>query len=562
MKHYLYALLHKKELIIFLGIILISIILRFYLLGANPTSLDWDEASMGYNAYSLFHTGADEYGNKLPLEIRSFDDYKPPVYTYLTIPSVALFGLTSFAVRLPAAVFGVMAILGVYLFVKGLVSKLSGKGMSGKLKEYMPLASAFFLAISPWHIQFSRAAFEGNLGVCFLCFALYFFLKGLDKRWFLFISVPFFVLCMYSYHSFRLVVPIAFFVLGFFFWKDLLNKKFSVIISLFIIAALCFPIFQTFFVPTAGSQARLSMVTIFGNSEFLQPSITNLEKSRAEHNMMGEVMNNRRIVYTAAIIKGYFDHFSPDFLFIEGDGGRQHHVTNMGMLYLWDLPMLFIGLLTLFLLKDKRLFLIIIFILLAPLPASITTGTPHPVRAIGMLPFLQILISLGFLSSLWYLWQKKNIFLKYGITIIIVTLLLTNFIFYIYQYYIVTPRVFAVFWQYGYKEAYAKVSELEKNNDKIIFTYHYDQPYIYYLFFNKVDPSWYQKHWNINKTGHLDRMYRVIGKYEFRNIDWNKDSQRKKTIIVAGPNEIPASIKDVDDIKFPDGKIAFRIVAL
>ncbi len=119
-----------------------------------------------------------------------------------------------------------------------------------------------------------------------------------------------------------------------------------------------------------------------------------------------------------------------------------------------------------------------------------------------------------------------------------------------------------MFWQYGYKQAFAKVNELEKNNDKIIFTYYYDQPYIYYLFFNKIDPAWYQKHWDINKTSNVDRMYRVIGKYEFRRIDWTKDSQREKTIIVAAPSEIPSTVKSVEDIPFPDGKIAFRIIAL
>ena len=82
-------------------IFLLAFTLRFWQLGQNPPSLDWDEASLGYNAYSLFKTGADEYGNKWPLAIRSFGDYKPPLYTYLTIPSVAIFGLNEFAIRFP-----------------------------------------------------------------------------------------------------------------------------------------------------------------------------------------------------------------------------------------------------------------------------------------------------------------------------------------------------------------------------------------------------------------------------------------------------------------------------
>src|SRR3989344_8165914 len=117
------SVLNKKNIysIIFGCIILLSIVLRFYQLGINPPSLDWDEASIGYNAYSILKTCADEYGNRLPLSFRSFDDYKPPVYIYLTVISVALFGLTEFAARFPTAVIGVLAVIVVYCLVQELV---------------------------------------------------------------------------------------------------------------------------------------------------------------------------------------------------------------------------------------------------------------------------------------------------------------------------------------------------------------------------------------------------------------------------------------------------------
>ena len=56
-----------------LGLILILIlaaVLRFYQLGQNPPSLDWDETAHGYNAYSILKTGRDEYGYKFPLYFR------------------------------------------------------------------------------------------------------------------------------------------------------------------------------------------------------------------------------------------------------------------------------------------------------------------------------------------------------------------------------------------------------------------------------------------------------------------------------------------------------------
>src|SRR6185369_8537483 len=95
----------RNTLFLLIGILFIGALFRFWALGTNPPSLDWDEAALGYNAYSIMQTGRDEYGKSYPIILQSFGDYKPALYTYLTIPSVALFGLTPFAVRLPSAVF-------------------------------------------------------------------------------------------------------------------------------------------------------------------------------------------------------------------------------------------------------------------------------------------------------------------------------------------------------------------------------------------------------------------------------------------------------------------------
>ena len=43
--------------------------------------------------------------------------------------------------------------------------------------------------------------------------------------------------------------------------------------------------------------------------------------------------------------------------------------------------------------------------------------------------------------------------------------------------------------------------------DKIYVTYEYDQPYIYYLFYNKIDPAWYQKHWHTSRW----KLSRIFG---------------------------------------------------
>src|SRR5687767_298243 len=104
----------RKVVTLFL-ILLIASVLRFYNLDQIPSGFHSDEASFGYNAYSIIQTGKDEYGENFPLILKSFGDYKGAIYSYLAIPSILAFGLTEFAVRLPTAVFGILFVLFSYL---------------------------------------------------------------------------------------------------------------------------------------------------------------------------------------------------------------------------------------------------------------------------------------------------------------------------------------------------------------------------------------------------------------------------------------------------------------
>jgi|SRR3989338_6793769 len=546
---YMINILNKKltTYIILALIVIIGTFLRFHQLGVNPPSLNWDEASLGYNAYSILKTGADEYGNRLPLSIRSFDDYKPALYAYLDILPIFLFGLNEFAVRLPAAIFGVFTVIAVYFLTKEILSKT------------VSLITAFLFAISPWHLQFSRAAFEGNIGLFFFIAGLLFFFKALKNGSFFYLSSVLFLLSLYSYHSFRLFVPLFLLALLVIFFRRILNFKKQAIISLVILLLLSFPIWNSFLGTGVGTGARLSMVTIFSDPTVINPSIERINYDRSNNDHIGALFHNRRVTYSLAVAKGYLDHFNPDFLFIHGDGGVQHHAVNVGMLYLWDIPFILAGIYYL-LRKYNRLVLILFMsFLLAPISASITTGTPHPVRAIGMVLGFHIFTAAGVV----FLWEKimllKNPLVKISIIFIIISSLLLNAVYYLHQYYVHTPVEYGYFWQYGYKEVFEEIGQIEDKYSKIVMTYMYDQPYIYYLFYNKIDPSWYQKNWDYNGNEQLDRFKRVIGKYEFRNIDWGRDKNLKNTLFIGMPKEIPNNAKIIKEIKFLDGSIAFRI---
>lgn len=531
-----------KGKLILLSIFILAFILRFFALGRVPTSLDWDEASLGYNAYSIIKTGRDEYGNFLPIQFRSFADFKPPFYVYSIIPFITLLDLTELATRLPSAIFGFATVILVYLLVRRIFPQLKYR--------YILLIS-FLLAISPWHIQFSRVAFESNVGLFWFVLGTLFFSYVSKNKNYLFLSAIAFVIAMYTYHSLRLVVPL--FVVGLLLIhkEHIRNDKKTSVLSLLLTSILLLPLI---FSLGSGASARFGSVTIVKPEE-LTFSIQQMEYDIATKDGIGKLLHNRRIIYSLGILKGYLDHWDLSFLFLQGDGPDRHHAPNMGMLYFIELPFVLLGLFSLIFSNQDRKGKQIIFFwfLVAPLASSLTTGTPHAVRALLFLPTYQIFTAFGIKSVI-----KNFHYASYVITFLFVL----NMIYYLDMYYIHGPIEQAVSWQYGYKEMVSEVSKIKSNYENVVITYKYDQPYIYFLFYEKTDPSWYQNYWK-DKDLEIQRFERKFGNYEFRNIDWEKDKNLINTLLVGTPAEIPQGAQGIiKEINFPDGSVAFRIVSL
>lgn len=535
-----------RNRIILLLILLLAFILRFWQLGGNPISLDWDEASLGYNAYSILKTARDEYGSFLPLSFRSFGDYKPPLYEYLTVIPVAIFGLTEFSTRFISALAGTGAVITSYFLIKELYP-----GKKNRLYQIF----TFFIAVSPWHIQFSRVAFEANTALFFFITAVWLYIKGLRKGFFFLPSFLSFALSAYAYHSPRLVIPALLLGLTLIYRKELKQKAGWYISGIAVCVILVLPILRELSTATG---ARLGSVTIMNAQERLGESLGAIEKDKKEGNFLGLLTHNRRIVFARDILSGYLDHFNFDFLFITGDSPGRHHAYGMGMLYIWELPFIISGIYYLLQNRNKSAYVIFWWFLISPVASSITKGTPHAVRSLLYLPTYQIFSAFGLVTIVYYLnknYKKRTA----GIFKVIVGgLFILNFYYYLNMYWIHSPVIYADWWQYGYKQAFSEVNKLEGKYNRIIFTYQYDQPYIYYLFYNKVDPSWYQKNWGGKE---VLRDIRAFGKYEFRKINWNTDSNLSNVLFIGTPKEIPDEISGkISDIVFPDGSVAFRIV--
>ena len=141
----------------FTFILLLSAFLRLYALAIVPPSPSLDEVSIGYNAYSILTTGKDEYGYRLPLLLRAYDDWRPSMYVYIVIPFVKFMGLSSLAVRFPSIILSLFAVYLMFCLGK-LFSRYNSR------LRYLGEAVSFLMAISPWHIYISRLGHEANLG--------------------------------------------------------------------------------------------------------------------------------------------------------------------------------------------------------------------------------------------------------------------------------------------------------------------------------------------------------------------------------------------------------------
>ncbi len=541
----------KYWLLVF--ILFLGICLRFYQLGQNPPSLDWDEASMGYNAYSILKTGADEFGRKWPVSIRSFEDYKPAIYVYLAIPGIYLFGLNEFSTRLPAAIVGSSTLVVVFFLVREFIQLLGTDDAKLKKSRYqLALSVTLLMAISPWHLQFSRIAFESNIGLGFVLAGVLFFLKGLKNgKWFL-LSAILWALSFYSYHSPRLVVPLL--VLGWtiIFFKKMWQQKWWLVASFVLGAMILLPFVNEL---VSAGKARFTSVTVINPEERLKDSIDRQIYDKKYGYGLGKLVHNRRIEYSKEILNGYLDHFNFDFLFLTGDAPGRHHPVDMGMLYIWEALFILVGIWVLA--RNRKSLPLFWWFLVAPAASALTTGTPHAVRALLYLPTWQIFTSFGLWQSYKFIKQKPIWRNMAGVGFAV--LVISNMFYYLNTYYIHTPVEAAGDWQYGYKQAVAEIKKYESVVDKVIMTYVYDQPHVFVLFYQPIDPVWYQAQW---RPAEVMRFARKFGKYEFRMINWEQDSQLTNTLIIGTAEEIPSTAPIVKEIKFPNGSVAFRVVKL
>ncbi|KKQ51382.1 MAG: hypothetical protein UT40_C0043G0003 [Candidatus Woesebacteria bacterium GW2011_GWA1_39_21b] len=561
-------------------IVLFAAGLRFVKIAQIPPSLNWDEVSHGYNAYSILKSGRDEWDKSFPIIFKAYGDYKLPVYIYITVISEFLFGLNAFAVRLPSVLAGIGTVIFTYLFVKELfVYRGNTLTNTQNDAERVALLSSLLAVVEPWSLFLSRGAFEANIALFFIVAGVYFFFRSFRSSNFLLLTSFLFGLSVWTYNSARIFVPLLIVTLVLLFKKELLGvfKENRQLTSYILLLTSLFFLTMFYQLLNPIGQARYGRVAIIDDGAIAQ--IIEARQNSSFGPLLTRLIYNRPTYFTQRFIENWGSHFTCSFLFFRGGSHYQFSVPGHGLLYLVNLPFFFSGLLILLkrvLKRDKASFFLLSWLILAPVPSSLTREAPHVLRSIVMLPIPMVLSAVGLVAVVNWL-NKIRIFKnKYKILYLIYFVFLAGFVEnYLNIYFNDYKRIFSWSWQYGYRQVVDYIKLDYDKYDKIIVTKKYGEPHEFLLFFLSWDPGEYRNDPNLIRFNQsnwfwVDR----FDKFYFVN-DWNVPKEEwqsfklesgtsfncigQKCLLITSPENSPKTWSKLKTVYFLDGKVAFDL---
>lgn len=402
--------MQRKKAIFFLVIILaIAAFFRFWQLESIPPGLWPDEAINANTALQIHDTG-------------KFQVFYPENHgregLFFLLVSLAffIFGVSIWSFKIVSAIAGILTIFGLYLLTKELFSKFSENS-----SQTIAWLASFFLAISFWHINFSRIGFRGILLPLVLVFSFYFFFRGLRTKRvsnFLF-SGLIFGLGFYTYISFRLAVFLLAFVLIFWFFiaqREKWGGKYLTLASWLLVAAFlsALPLGIYFIKNPEQFVSRALEISVFKQEEPIKEFLKSFGKHLAMFNFSGDLNWRHNL--------SGFPQLSPlvGVFFLIGIFYSLHRlIFSKSRLVPSN--------------RISEIFaysFLIIWLLVMILPGALTIeGVPHALRTIGVIPAAYIFAGLG----AWLLYHRAKNKLR-GLKIISFSLLalmiLSSFITY------------------------------------------------------------------------------------------------------------------------------------
>ncbi|MBI2010400.1 MAG: hypothetical protein HYS86_04485, partial [Candidatus Chisholmbacteria bacterium] len=423
-------------------------------------------------------------------------------------------------------------------------------------KHQLALIASGVLALSPWHIQLSRVAFEANLAATLNLAGVYFFLASRRHPWLLIVSLVSFVATVYTFNANRLLAPLLLIFLAVLFFKHLWHHKKQSLVTALVGVLLILPLVPHLRSPEG--KLRWHEVNIFSNLDIIITSNERIERDGG--GVVTRIIHHRYLSFTKEFLKHYFDHFQGRFLFLAGDGNPRLSTQNVGLLYLIELPFLLVGIYALVKGKQKTTALVLLgWFLLAPIPAATARETPHALRSISQIPTPPIISALG-LVYLLGLRSPRGWLDRLPRGGVLVALYLLSLAYFQIDYYRYYPKEYAGEWL----TAYPKLVEYLRHNPQaqtaqtITVVPDLNRPYIYFLFYNAYPPADFVS--SVDRTGDALGLFTVHGfsKYRFERVP--AEEIKSGDVYVVKAQDSYSGFQKLTDIEDITGKPIFTVL--
>jgi 4-amino-4-deoxy-L-arabinose transferase-like glycosyltransferase len=362
----------RYELLVFALIIVTAIFFRFYHLQNTPPGLYPDEAMNGVNALVANDTG--NYQIFYPE-----NNGREGLFIGIQAISVKIFGNHPWALRGVSALIGVLTVIGLYMLTKELFD------------WHIAALASFAMAISFWHVSFSRIGFRAIMVPFVMVYAFHFLWRGIKNSHlsYFFWAGVFGGLGFYTYTSYR-IAPLIAIVLFIAYWeflkKNYDHSKYEHARNQFLRGFALFMLVTFFvalplglyFLQHPDQFMEQSGLSVFNQSNPLQSLSQSVVQTLGMFNFSGD-WNNRHNIPGAPMLPWPIGIF---FIigFIKELGHwleRKHgHFSPLHtFLFAWFFIML--------------------------LPGFLSTQAPHAIRTMGVLPVVMIFTGRG----IWWLFK-------------------------------------------------------------------------------------------------------------------------------------------------------------
>ncbi|MBM4260165.1 MAG: hypothetical protein FJ145_01870 [Deltaproteobacteria bacterium] len=444
----------------------VTLVLHLWALDIAPPGAYVDETSIGYNAYSILRTGADEHGVSFPLYFKAFGEYKNPVFIYTLVPLIGVFDLSVWTIRLGAALFG----LGTALLLGLIVKEDSNSSLSWMV--------GFVIAgLTPWLFTLSRVSFEVISFPFFIALAWWCWLRGIKSA-----AIAWFFVCglawgvaIFTYSTARLMAPVIVLALLISYYREIKEQRFRPLIAA-VPFGLCLLLLATWMIQHPGAlTARFADISI----------------ARDSHDSL---------IWMGRFIGNYLTYLSPQFLFLNGDTNLRHHTGFGGELFLVAFPAVIAGLAHIWQNRSRaNVRFVLAGFLLFPLAASLTADSAHSLRTANVIPFVVVMVAWGILYLRALIGAQRVL----AALLVLVAALEAGgfFVDYFFSY----PERARAWFNAGLPEAIKISLQRDPSQSEL----HYSmqafrdenfestvpdiQPYMQFLFFGKLDPKTYQQ---------------------------------------------------------------------